>query len=74
MNSDLAMVVGIVLAVLSIPSILSAVTDRRSPRVSAITIMIAGGLIVYALRENPGRYSFENLPDVFVSVAADLLR
>ncbi|UOA33370.1 hypothetical protein DSM110093_03196 [Sulfitobacter sp. DSM 110093] len=73
MNSDLAMVVGIVLAVLSIPSILSAVTDRRSPRVSTITIMIAGGLIVYALRENPGRYSFENLPDVFVSVAADLL-
>ena len=73
MDSDLAMVVGIVLAVLSIPSILSAVTDRRSPRASAITILIAGGLIVFALRENPGRYSFENLPDVFVSVVADLL-
>ncbi|MFG6530230.1 MULTISPECIES: hypothetical protein [unclassified Sulfitobacter] len=73
MNSDLAMVMGIVLAVLSIPSILSAVTDRRSPRASAITILIAGGLIVFALRENPGRYSFENLPEVFVSVAADFL-
>ena len=73
MNSDLIMVVGIVLAVLSIPSILSAVTDRRSPRVSAITVLIAGGLIVYALHKNPGRYSFENLPDVFVSVVADLL-
>ena len=73
MDSDLAMVVGIVLAVLSIPSILSAVTDRRSPRASAITIMIAGGLIFFALRENPGRYSFENLPEVFVSVAADFL-
>jgi len=72
-NSDLAMVMGIVLAVLSIPSILSAVTDRRSPRASAITILIAGGLIVFALRENPGRYSFENLPEVFVSVAADFL-
>ncbi|MFG6517421.1 hypothetical protein ACGYLX_08165 [Sulfitobacter sp. 1A13496] len=73
MDSDLAMVVGIVLAVLSIPSILSAVTDRRSPRASAITILIAGGLIVFALRENPGRYSFENLPEVFVSFAADFL-
>ncbi|MFG6624589.1 hypothetical protein [Sulfitobacter sp. 1A12056] len=73
MDSDLAMVVGIVLTVLSIPSILSAVTDRRSPRASAITILIAGGLIVFALRENPGRYSFENLPEVFVSVAADFL-
>ncbi|MDF3381535.1 MULTISPECIES: hypothetical protein [Sulfitobacter] len=73
MDSDLAMVVGIVLAVLSVPSILSAVTDRRSPRASAITILIAGGLIVFALRENPGRYSFENLPEVFVSVAADFL-
>ena len=73
MDADLAMVVGIVLAVLSIPSILSAVTDRRSPRASAITILIAGGLIVFALRENPRRYSFENLPEVFVSVAADFL-
>ena len=72
-NSDLAMVVGIVLAVLSIPSILSAVTDRRSPRASAITILIAAGLIVFALQKNPGRYSFGTLPDVFVSVAADLL-
>ncbi|MFG6561779.1 hypothetical protein [Sulfitobacter sp. 1A15299] len=73
MDSDLAMVVGIVLAVLSIPSILSAVTDRRSPRASAITILIAGGLIIFALRENPGRYSFSSLPEVFVSVAADFL-
>lgn len=73
MDSDLALVMGCLLAVLSVPSILSAVSDQRAPRASALTVLIAGGLILYALRENPGRYSFAELPDVFVAVAADIL-
>ncbi|UWR33321.1 hypothetical protein K3759_15490 [Sulfitobacter sp. W027] len=73
MNSDLALVFGIVLAALSIPSILSAVTDRRSPRVSALAILIAGALILYAINKRPGGYAFADVPNVFVSVAAKLL-
>ncbi|SDF02392.1 hypothetical protein [Sulfitobacter delicatus] len=73
MNTDLALVIGCLLAVLSVPSILSALTDRRAPRASALTVLIAGGLILYALRANPGGYSFAELPNVFVSVAADFL-
>ncbi len=70
MDTDLALVVGIIFAALSVPSILSAVADRRAPRASAITILIAGGLIVFAVMGKPGGYEFQQLPDVFVSVFA----
>ncbi|MFC6761082.1 hypothetical protein ACFQFQ_18870 [Sulfitobacter porphyrae] len=43
MDPDLALVLGIVIGALSIPSILSALSDRRAPRASALTILIAGG-------------------------------
>ncbi|KIN74056.1 hypothetical protein [Sulfitobacter guttiformis] len=70
MDSDLALVIGLVIAVLSIPSILSALSDRRAPRASAITVLIAGGLILFAIQGKPGGYRLEQLPDVFVSVIA----
>lgn len=70
MDSDLALVIGLVLAALTIPSILSAVSDRRAPRASAITILIAGGLIVFAVQDKPGGYQLAQLPDVFVNVIA----
>jgi hypothetical protein len=70
MDSDLALVIGIVIAALSIPSILSAASDRRAPRASAITILIAGGLIVFAIAGKPGGYSLDQLPDVFLNVVA----
>jgi len=73
MDTDLALVIGCILALLSVPSILSAMIDQRAPRASALTVLIAGGLILYALRENPGGYSWAELPNVFVSVAADFL-
>lgn len=70
MDTDLALVVGIVIAAFSIPSILSALSDKRAPRASAITILIAGGLIVFAVQGKPGGYQLEQIPDVFVNVIA----
>jgi choline-glycine betaine transporter len=70
MDTDLALVIGIVIAALTIPSILSAVSDRRAPRASAITILIAGGLIVFAITAKPGGYSLEQVPDVVLNVVA----
>ncbi len=60
MDSDLALVIGIVIACLAIPSVLSALSDRRAPRASAITVLIAG---------KAGGYQLEQLPDVFLNVA-----
>jgi hypothetical protein len=73
MTSDLALVLGIVIAAFSIPSILSAFSDRRAPRASAITILIAGGLILYAIQTKPDGYTLEDVPNAFIRVAADYI-
>ncbi|WP_299286306.1 hypothetical protein [uncultured Tateyamaria sp.] len=73
MTPDMYLVLGIVLAGLSIPSVLSALSDRRAPRASAITVLIAGGLILLAIQTQPGGYRLENIPDVFVRVIAKLM-
>lgn len=69
-DPDLALVLGIIVAGFSIPSILSALSDRRAPRASALTILIAGGLILYAVNERPGGVKLEQIPDIFVNVIA----
>lgn len=73
MDSDLIFVVGFIIAVLSIPAIVSAFSDSRTPRVPAIVVLIGGLMIGYAMSERPGAYSFETLPDVFVRVIGKAL-
>ncbi|MEL6452855.1 MAG: hypothetical protein AAFQ19_16500 [Pseudomonadota bacterium] len=70
MDPDVFLVLGIIIAGFSIPSILSALSDGRAPRASALTVLIAGGLILYAIQTQPGGYTFQDLPDAFVRVAA----
>ena len=70
MDPDLFLVLGIIIAGFSIPSMLSAITDGRTPRASAITILIAGGLVLYAIQSKPGGYTLQSVPDAFVNVLA----
>jgi hypothetical protein len=70
MDSDLALVLGLGLSALAIPSVVSAFSDNRAPRASALVILIAGGLIVYALRSHPGGYALEDIPDAILHVIA----
>ncbi|KNX42648.1 hypothetical protein ROTO_07160 [Roseovarius tolerans] len=70
MDPDLAMAIGMVLAVFSLPAVLSAVSDRRAPRVAMFTILGAGGLILWALSNKPGGYSFSELPKLLIEVIA----
>ena len=73
MNPDLAMLIGIVLGVFTVPSIMSAISDGRAPRVAAFTMIAAGVLILWAVTNKPGGYSFSELPDVLVRVIARYL-
>lgn len=73
MDPDLIFIIGLVLGVFSIPSILSAISDGHAPRVAALTIVIAGGMILYAVQNKPGGYQFKEIPDVFVQVVARYL-
>lgn len=70
MDPDTFLVLGLIVAGFSVPSVMSALSDGRAPRASAITILIAGGLILYAIQTQPGGYSISQIPDVFVRVVA----
>lgn len=69
-DPDLMLTLGLILGVLAVPSILSALSDRRAPRASALTILISGSLILGAFLLKPGGYRVEQVPDVFFSVVA----
>ncbi len=73
MDPDIALVVGVVLAVFSVPSILSAISEGRAPRVAAFTIISAGALILWAISAHPGGYSLHDVPGAFVRVVANFL-
>lgn len=70
MDSDLFLVLGLGLGALAIPSMISAFSDQRAPRASAVTILIAGALIVYAVRTHPGGYALEDIPAAVMHVIA----
>lgn len=69
-DPDILIALGVFLLVLSVPSMISAMIDRRPPRVAALTAIIAAGLLVYTVQTNPGVYSLRDVPDVFIRVAA----
>ena len=73
MDPDLLLIVCIILAVFSVPSILSAVSEGRAPRVAALSVVAGGALILWAINSNPGGYSFGDIPDIFVRVVARYL-
>ena len=62
------LVIGIILGVLSIPSMLNAYSDRRAPRFASIVVLIAGVLIFLAVNQRAAGYTPAELPDVFKRV------
>lgn len=74
MNGDLYLVVGVITGVLALPALVGAYSEGRTPRAAAIMILIAGGLIVLAMRAQPGGYDWEDVPDAFVRVVGSLLK
>jgi len=69
-NTDLYLVIGLVLCALSIPSIMSAFADGRAPRVAAIVLLVGGVLTVVALSNKRGGYAIVDIPAAFVRVIA----
>ena len=72
MDSDLFLVIGIVMAAFAIPSLLSAFSEGRAPRVGSIMVLIASGLIVVALLNRPSGYRLDEVPGAFVRVIGKL--
>ena len=73
-QSDVYLVVGIVIAALAIPSLLGAFADRRMPRIALILLLIAVVLIGLAMYRQPGVYTLTEVPNAFVRVIAAVIR
>lgn len=73
MDADLALVLGAVIMAFSIPSIISAWSDRRRPTASVLTVLIGAGLIFFAIKTTPEDYTLERIPHAVVEVVARFL-
>jgi hypothetical protein len=73
MNPDLLFVIGVIVTAFSIPAMVSAFSDNRTPRYPALIILIGVVMIGYAMNERPSAYTFETLPDVFLRVISRYL-
>lgn len=73
MDTDLMLVTGIILLVMSIPSMLSAFTESRVPRLAILVLVVAGVLIFMAINDRSGGYTFPELPQVFARVFGRLV-
>jgi len=73
MDPDTFFVLGLVLGVLSIPAVVSAISDGRAPRFATIILLGAGTMVVYAISQKPGGYSLEDIPTVFTRVVNTLI-
>jgi hypothetical protein len=73
MDTDLMFVIGAILTALSIPAIISALSDSRPPRVAAIALLVGGVLLAVALSGKPGGLTINEIPQIFLRVIARLL-
>lgn len=73
MDTDLLLVTGVVVAILAVPSVISAFSESRPPRAAAILFLIGGTLVVIALTQGTTRYSMGDLPEVLTRVVARYL-
>lgn len=70
MDTDLVLTLGVVLLVLTIPSLLAAWTEGRAPKVGAIMIIVAIGMLVAAVTNKPGGYAINEVPGIMLAVVS----
>ncbi|KQB11651.1 hypothetical protein H9N28_15360 [Rhodobacter capsulatus] len=73
LDSDLFLVLGILVSAFAIPAVLSAFADSRPPRAAALAVMIGGGLILLAMATKPGGYTPGQIPETFARILARFL-
>lgn len=73
-QTDYMLVIGLVIGLFAIPAAVSALSDSRPPRVAAISVLVAGGLIVFALVSKPGGYAVNDIPQAVTRVVAAIVR
>lgn len=73
LDTDLALVTGLVIAGFAIPSVMSALSESRAPRVASLAFLVGGAMVVWATQSKPGGYEINDVPDAFVRVVSRFL-
>jgi formate-dependent nitrite reductase membrane component NrfD len=73
MDTDLVLTLGIVLLVVTQPTLLAAWVEGHPPRVGAIMLVASLAMIVAAVITRPGGYAINDVPGVMVGVAMRLI-
>lgn len=74
MFTDYLLAIGLVLGLFSIPAMLSAYADRRTPRASMSAFILSVAIIALAYARHPGGYAMSDVPNVVVAVIADIIK
>lgn len=74
MPFDLYLTIGLVVLLFAIPSVVSAFSDRHTPRVASIMVLVGGGLVAWAVTQKPGGYVLTEVPEVVIGVLASVVR
>lgn len=67
-DPDLFLIVGILVALLTFPAMLSAYSEGRPPRAAMVAAVVGGALIIFAVANRPGGYSAPEIPKIVVQV------
>ncbi len=72
-TNDLSLVIGVLLAVFSVPSLLNAWIEDRLPRFGGIMCLTGLVLIGMATARNPAGYGLSDIPAAFTRVIRALM-
>ncbi|MEQ9694478.1 hypothetical protein [Shimia sp. SDUM112013] len=74
MNTDYLLTIGLLIGVFSVPAMLAAYADLRPPRMSMAAFILAIAITAFAYANHPGGYDLADIPNVVVSVIADIIK
>ena len=69
MDTDLVLVLGLAIAALTFPAIVSAFSRGAPPRGATVAAAIGGAMIVVAVTQHPGGYRMQDIPKIVARVA-----
>lgn len=73
MDPDLSLVIGILLAGLSLPGFMSALVERRIPKLPVLLAALGGYLIYSGVTTMPGGFTWPDVPNAFIDVIARII-
>ena len=74
METETKFVVGLLCALLSLPSLVSAWIDRRFPAIALVMLVVAAALVIPAWMARPGGIPLSEWPGMVITVIAKIIR